>query len=104
MKWRNRILSLATGLALPLSAAAQIVPNPQYMERAEHSLRFPPGSSAVILVGSGQKIRLAADFLRTALVQAEPSLRVSVEPVSSHKQVVPAIHLWNYTADHAPPL
>ncbi len=98
------VLVLMASLGLSANAAVRIVPNPQYFEGAKHSLELAPGSAAVIRVMPGEKLRLAAEFLRTALVQADASLKVSVQPVAGGKAEAPTVHLWNYAADRAPPL
>lgn len=55
---------LTASLGLSSSAAVRIVPNPQYYEDVKHSLKLAPGASVVIRIARGEKIRLAAEFLR----------------------------------------
>ncbi len=99
------LLVLIAGLGLSSSAPVRIVPQPQYFECLKLCLALPPAGSVVIRVSPGEKIKLAAEFLRTALVQTGGSFTVSVQTAAaSGKAEGPVIHLWNYQADRLPGL
>jgi hypothetical protein len=91
-------LVMVASLGFSAHAGVRIVPNPQYYEEARATLALAPGSSVAIRIAPGEKIRLAAEFLRTALVQADASLRVSVQSISNGNSQGPTIHLSNYRA------
>lgn len=95
-------LILLASLGLSAHAAVRVVPAPQYCEPVKQSLTLAPGSAVVIRVASGEKIKLAAEFLRTALVQADASLKVSIQSASGAKAQGPTIHLGDYKAGQGP--
>jgi hypothetical protein len=106
--WRD--LSLALGWCLvALPQALGVIPTPQYMEPLKDSVALAHGSRIVIALGPAQeskneKLRLAAEFLRKDLDQADSSLRIDVQPEGASNQGDHYIHLWNYGVDPGPPM
>ena len=89
-----------------LLAEVQITPTPQYLEPLGHSLAVARGGAIEIVAGPtgaaiSPKMRLAADFLRQALVRAAGSIEVAI---TQNKPSGAAIYLWNYAADPNPPV
>ena len=93
--------------AATMASAAQIVPTPQYNEPLKDSVLIAPGGRVVIILGpakawGSKKLRLAADFVRRGLEQADSSLRVEVAAGSVAKPAGAHIYLWDYSADPNP--
>lgn len=98
------VLLLIAVPGLASAAAEPVLPTPQYFEETRPSLDLPPGSPVVIRVAPGAKIALGAEVLRDALAEADPSLKVSVQPCARVTEEAPTIHLWDFAADPAPEL
>jgi len=89
-----------------LLAEVQITPTPQYLEPLGQSLAVARGGAIEIVAGPtgaaiSPKMRLAADFLRQALVRAAGSIEVTI---TQNKPPGAAIYLWSYAADPNPPV
>ncbi|GEM_PF-1320519 len=107
--WNMRALLLA-GLALaawPLWAAARIVPAPQYLEPLPQTISIPGGGALRIVTGPAAgapagKLKIAADFLRREVEQADPSVKITVAGAKEASVAEPGIVLWNYAAGRNP--
>ena len=88
--------------------AAQIVPTPQYLESVDDPVVLRGGSSVQVVIGpdsrkSSRKMNLAFDFLRRALLEADPTIQVRLVAAEDKPGGV-QITLWDFAADSKPPV
>ena len=87
-----------------LAATVRVIPTPQYCEPANESLKLIRGRPVAVVLGpaADEKLKLAADFLRHDLEQADRSLQIGVQAGSGAKPAGVDIHLWDYSVDRNP--
>jgi hypothetical protein len=108
ISWRRGSLALVC-YCLALGQAFGIIPTPQHLESTNYSLAVPHGSRFVIQLGPAKarddaKLKLAADFLRRDLAQADSSLRIDVQVEDQSNAGGVCVHLWDYEMDSQPPV
>jgi hypothetical protein len=104
-RWSLLVALTCAGAAL--SEAAGVLPAPQYMEPLRHSLTIAHAGHISIVIGpagqsKNEKLKLAADYLRKGLLQADSSLRIEVEQAGPTHSENPSVFLWDYEADPSP--
>ncbi len=108
MRLRDFLLNVLVLASAPVvRAAVRIVPTPQYVEFTNQPLLIASGSEITIVLGPAKpeesgKRDIAAQFLKTALQQADASLKVDLESPAASTRTRFRIYLWNYRGNPNP--
>ncbi len=102
------LLSLAVACsALRLPGAVHIIPTPQHFEAGNTPVFVTHGGTIEIILGpltsaNNQKLKLAADFLRRDLEQADSSLKIEIDAGNRKGAGGVRIYLWDYGVSPEP--
>lgn len=93
--------------ALPAIASLAIIPTPHYFEPENRAIVVRKGGTVTIVLGPAKalregKVRIAADFVRHELEQADTAIKASVCGSDEATGPGPHIYLWDYGASATP--
>lgn len=97
---------LGFGFLVP---AFGIIPTPQFIEPAKDSLDIPHAAQILVVINGAseraiEKSKLAAEFLKQDLLQADSTLQIEVRTQSTPAPEGVSIHFWDFSANSRLPV